>query len=257
MTFGDLYGVQLDRRLSSADTTGLFTTVRRKAAVNEAQLWWIVETGCLSRTAQIPIVDEQAEYDLEAEIDDDDFLQLAKQGPEIKADPGGGGTIVYYAGHEFFRTSIERLNADEPGWRQAAASTPTCWYERLEGGQHLIGLHTAPAVPSGATWTLNVTYVVEAATLSADADEPFTVDGNALRWLRPWHDALADYAAAKLELLRKEQTRHDFYLGQAASRVLSYLDKHRAPGGKAVRFARSYRQEARSRVGSQSEDQDT
>lgn len=254
MDFAELYGAQLDRRLSSADTTALFTTARRKAAINEAQRWFLVETECLTLTAAIAIVDGTGEYDLEDEIADDDFLSIAKQGPELKRDPGGGGTILYSAGDDFYRTSIARLNTDEPGWRSASAGMPQCWYERIEGGEHVIGMFPKPDVPAGATWTLNVPYVVDAATLSADADEPFTVDGNARRALRPWHDALADYAAAQLELLRKGLERHGYFMALAQQRVEHYRSTHKAPGGKTVRFVRNYRRESRS--GSRWGDQD-
>ena len=243
MTFLELYGVELDGELGSADRTSLFTEVRRKAAINKAQTWFVTQTECLQRTASITLTDAVGEYDLEDEISDADFLWIAKQGPEIAADPGGGGEIVYYAGREFARTTVQELNLESSGWRGLDPGTPERWYERLDGGQHIFGLVPAPSIPVAATWTLNVPYVVKAAAMSADGDLPFTVSSNAKVSLIPWHDALVYYAASELEKLRKGTERSVFLRQQAEARVLDYLDKRRVPGGKRVRLARSYHRE--------------
>jgi hypothetical protein len=46
MTFLQLYGDYLDIELGSADRTALFTTARRKDAVNRAQLEFAKQTEC-------------------------------------------------------------------------------------------------------------------------------------------------------------------------------------------------------------------
>jgi hypothetical protein len=48
MDFVTLYGLELDRELGSADRTVLFTTARRKAAINAAQLEWVKRTECFT-----------------------------------------------------------------------------------------------------------------------------------------------------------------------------------------------------------------
>jgi hypothetical protein len=65
MTFAQLYGESLNRELGSDDTTQLFTTVRRKAAINEAQREFARVTECYTREATIPLVIGQMEYDLD------------------------------------------------------------------------------------------------------------------------------------------------------------------------------------------------
>lgn len=246
MTFEELYNDALSRELGSSDTLNLFTTARRKAAINLAQRWFIVQTECLVSTASIALDDEDGEYDLEAEIGSDRFIQLAtrQHRPRIECDPGGGGAIVYLEGRSFQRRSVPYLDQHLPGWR-SAIGTPDTWYETSEGGQRIFGMTPAPDIPSGATWTLKLPYVVLAADMSADADEPFTVSSNPKRSLIPWHDALAKYAAHELEKLRKGLERSAVLLQMAESRVLDYFDKQRVPGGAVVQVARSYRREAR------------
>lgn len=249
MTFADLYGDRLDRELGSSDRTALFTTARRKAAINEAQRWFITQTECLTLTAEIALVDALGEYDLEDEILGDAFLQIAtKRSPHIKAVPASGDP-VYLTGPDFTRRAVEWLDRYEPGWRGATAGTPAAWYERPEGGQRFIGLTPAPAIPAGAVWTLYVPYVVDAAAMVADGDLPFTVEGDAKRSLIPWHDALGYYAGSELEKLRKGLERSAYLMKLAEGRVLDFLDKQRVPGGKAVTVARDYRREARGRGG--------
>lgn len=249
MTFLELYGDKLDRELGSADRTSLFTTVRRKAAINDAQEWFVTQTECLQRTEAIELTDADGEVDLEAEIADADFLWIAKQGPEIAADPGGGGEIVYYAGESFKRTTVQELNRENSGWRNLDPGAPEAWYERNEGGQHIFGIVPPPSIPGAATWTLSVPYVVKAAAMSADGDIPFTVSSNAKVSLIPWHDALVYYAASELEKLRKGLERSTFLRQQAESRILDYLDKRRVPGGKRIKLARNYHRETlRARI---------
>lgn len=245
-TFATLYGDKLSEALGSSDTSNLFTTARRKAAINDAARWWNAQTECLTRTAEIAVVDGTSEYDLIAGIADGDFLKIAKRGPVLKADPGGGETIIYYSGEDFERVDVAWLDDNEPGWRSAGAGTPSSWYEREDGGQRLFGLYVPPDVPAGATWTILVPYVVLLADMSTDAAVPFTISGHARTDLAPWHDALPLYAASELEKLRKGIERSIFLRQQAEQRVLDWFDKIRVPGGKRLKVARSYRRESRT-----------
>ncbi len=232
--FVTLYGERLNRALSSEDTQRLFTTARRKAAINEAQQWFNTQTECLQRTESITLVDSDDQYDLEAEIADDDFQQIASQGPELTIAYASGRT-AYYTGDDFPRRTIAWLNQNLKGWRGLADGLPVAWYELKEGGQYIFGLVPAPDITGGDTWTLTVPYVVRPTAMSADADEPFTVGGNALAYLEPYHDALELYAAGLLELLRKDEERSQRLKGLAMQRVLDYKDKHATkPGGQRV-----------------------
>ena len=57
MTFVELYADALDRELASADRNALFTVVRRKYAVNEAQREFTRLTDCYLKEVTIPLVD--------------------------------------------------------------------------------------------------------------------------------------------------------------------------------------------------------
>lgn len=245
LTFVGLYGTDLDRELGSSDRDTLFTTVRRKAAINEAQTWWVTQTGCLTRTGEIGVSDGVADYDLELELADEDFLWLAKEGAHLRQTPATGNETVL-SGDQFRRRTKGWLDRYEPGWRTETAGTPRVWYPHDEGGQSIVGLVPTPDVPSGDIWTLFVPYVVKPAAMTADTDKPFTVDGDPKLSVIPWYDALVYYAASELEKLRKGLERSQFFRSQAEGRVLDYLDKQRAPGGKVVSPVRSYRRESSS-----------
>ena len=65
MTFLELYGTELDRELGTVDRTQRFTTARRQAAINAAQVEFVKRTECLTRSVSISLVDGTREYDLE------------------------------------------------------------------------------------------------------------------------------------------------------------------------------------------------
>jgi hypothetical protein len=242
-TFVQLYSTRLDQELGSSDTN-LFTTVKRKAAINDAMRWFNTQTEALIRTGSFSVSDGTSEYDLEAQISAGDFIKLAtKYSPEVWIAVSGQDT-EHYAGDSFPRRDVEWLNRYELGWRNQEGY-PSSWYVRHEGGTVMFGIYPTPDVQSGETWTAKVPYVAEPTDMSADADIPFTVSGNALIALEPWHDALVYYAASELEKLRKGTDRSAYLLARAEGRVRDYLDKRRVPGGKPIRMARNYRADAR------------
>lgn len=245
MQFSDLYSTELTRLLGSSDTTARFTTVRRKDAVNEAQRWFVEQTSCLVRTEAITLVDDDGVYDLDAEIADADFLWIMPEGPEVAADPGSGGTVIYYAGETFPRRTVAWLNRHEPGWRTATAGVPQGWYELTEGGLQNFCLYPVPDIPAGATWTLNIPYAVKAAVMSADADEPFSISSNPLKRLFPWHLTLAKYAAHQLEMLRKDKQKSDQFLADAMRDIADFNDKVRPVGGSRIVYHTDYRRPRR------------
>lgn len=240
MTFADLYGTELDRRLGSDDTDQLFTTVLRKDAINKAQEWFIEKSGCLWKTASITLVTTVAEYDLEQQITGEEFIGLARQGPDIQITPATG-SVRYLAGEDFPRRTIDWLDQEDPGWRTADAATPTGWYVREEAAQTIFGLTPAPLIAAGDTWILRIRHIVQAETMTDDADEPFTLDGTVKTSLRPYHDVLADYGASLMELLRKDLQRSEYFKARAMARVDEYKgEQQAAPTGAVIQLKKRY-----------------
>jgi hypothetical protein len=235
MIFSDLYGTELDRELGSADRTVLFTTARRKAAVNAAQVEFLKRTECLQRQTTIALVDDTQEYDLESVTD---FAWIASQGPSVKI--VNGSTTRYLEGDDLTVTTAGRLNVEQPNWRAASKGTPEEYYERIDGGARYIGLHPKPLI-SGETWTLVLPYVVVVADLSADSDVPFTVSSNALSSLRPWHRALVHYAAYDCEKYRKDIARSGAQLQLFEAEIQKFISNQKGSNGNVVRFAHDYR----------------
>jgi hypothetical protein len=152
------------------------------------------------------------------------------------------GNIRYIEGDDWTVTTVERLTQEEPGWRAVSAGTPTKVYLRRDGGTVNIGLHPAPDITAGDTWTLIVPYVAIPADLSADADEPYTVSSNPVKSLRPWHRALVYYAAFDLEKFRKDTGRAATAICNSLKpRSLKYFGVLKPKGGRSVRLVRNYR----------------
>lgn len=243
-TFLDLFGNDLDAELGSDDRVTLFTTARRKAAINKAQLEFVRATDCLTREFDIPLSDNDQELDLLVEITNSDFLWPAKAGFRIeKVD--AAGTKTHIAGRDFPQRAEQWLDNYEPGWRTAPKGTPLTFYIREDGGQYLLGLYPPVKVATGEIVTLVAPYVAKPADLVADTNEPFTVLGSAKKHLAPWHPALVHFAASLLERLRKNYTVSDYQLTRFNGYIADYLQKQRPRGGNFVSYARSYRGESR------------
>lgn len=238
MDFLALYGTELDRELGSADRTQLFTTARRKAAINFAQLAWNKRTEVFVRDTTVTIADGTQEYDLEATITD--FAMLSKQGVSIKI--VSGSTTRYIEGNNLTVTSVERLNVEEPGWRAVSAGTPRKVYLRRNGGTLNLGFHPAPDITGTDVWTAIVPYVAIPADMSADSDEPFTASGNLMTAQRFWHRALVYHAAADLEQFRLDaHGKLATHLQRFELEVMQFSAAEKPKGGQAVRFVRNYR----------------
>lgn len=248
MTFLQLYGEGLNRELGSDDTTALFTTARRKQAINDAQLEFAKQTECFQKTVSLTMVDETQEYDLEA-IVADDYIDLAKGGVEyVYTD--ADGNVTYRSGDEFARTELDILNREEPGWRDADSTTlPDGWYIREHAGKVYFGLTQKPDVTAPATATVTVPYLAIPVEMTSDSHEPYslTAGSDPKRALRPWHQALVHYAAALLEPLRKNFPAEQRQRALFAGFVADYLQRHRPRNGTRITMARNYRGEARGR----------
>lgn len=235
MTFLQLYGDELDRELGTEDRTQRFTTARRKAAINAAQLEFLRRTECVQRTATIPIVSGTAEYDLETAFTD--FFLVAASGVSIRITEGA--SVRYLEGDDFTQTTISRLNADEPGWRSWTPGTPSYWYLQRQEGQRVLGFATTPSFATG-TWEALVPYVLLPADMSDDTDEPFTYDGNPIRSLRPYHRALVYYAAFDLEKLRKDTNRMATFAQLFEGEVQKYRGEQEPKGARQVRLPKRW-----------------
>lgn len=239
MTFLELYGTELTRELGSSDTSVLFTTARRKAAINAAQLEWNERTECYTRSTTIALVDGTQEYDLETITD---FHRISAQGVSIRI-TDVDANVSYIEGNDLEVTSVEKLNHDEPGWRAVPAAMPTKVYPRREGGVIYLGLHPAPDISVGDTWVLIVPYVAIPPDMSGDTDQPFTVSAssNPIASLRPFHRALAHFGAYDCEKYRKDEGRGATQLQLWESYIQRYEASMKPKGGQVVRFAVNYR----------------
>lgn len=241
MTFEDLYGDELDKVLGSSDRTNLFTTAKRKKETNRAMQWFITETACCQKRGEFPLVDGVAEYNLLDEIGAD-FLFWTPTDVEV----WGTNTnttpdeITYYAGPDLPRYTENALNALDPGWRSTTPSTPLGWYDRNSAGQYILGIYPAVEIESGWTWKAITPYTVKATEMTANADQPFTVDSSTYTNLTPWHDAIALKAGSELEMLRKGVERSQYLLQQAMARVVDFRDKTRVPQSRRMQFQKNY-----------------
>lgn len=239
-TFLDLYGNALDIELGSADRTSLFTTARRKAAINAAQQEFVKRTGCLTDDGEIPLVDETQEYDPGDTLTN--FGDLSPQGWSIRITPATG-SIRYLEGDDLRLTTIQRLDVEEPNWKAESAGTPRAIFFRRQGGALGVGLHPAPSITAGDTWDLLLKYVAIPADMVADTDAPFRLVANVLQVpsLKFWHRALPFYAAYELEKLRKDTERSLVALKMFDAQVEDYTFRMKPKPGQQVRMAVNYR----------------
>jgi hypothetical protein len=251
MQFSELYGEALNHELGSADVTNLFTTVRRKAAINKAALEWVKQTESFVKWVDVTMVDEQQEYDLDSTgvVSAADFLWVAKEGAEY-AHTDANGNVSYASGDEFVRRDLEWLNRNELGWRNApSARLPQLHYEREQSGATYLGIWPKPDIGASESAIVKLPYVAKPADMSADGDEPFSVSSDTKKRLQPWHQALVHFAAAILEPLRKNYTGEQRQRALFAAQVADYLSKKRPKGGQQVQLATNYYRNAQRRTG--------
>lgn len=242
MQFSSLYGRMLDVELGNADSTILFTTEQRKAALNEAQLEFADATECLKREATVTIAGGTAEYDLNSSlvIPGEDFAKLAKEHVVFRY-TDAAGQVTVLAGDDLELKDITWLDRYASGWRTSTvASTtmqlPRYYYERIDGGHRYLGFTPVPSTGSSATATATVPYLPNPVTLTSDTQEPFTVDGIVRRDLVLFHHALPKYAAGRLELLRRDAEASKAKLAEFAGYISRWISRMRQKGGKQVQF---------------------
>lgn len=245
--FSSLYGSRLDRELGTDDSTVLFTTARRKAAVNEGQEQFADLTECLLRRASLTMTGGTAEYDLNSTttIPDGDFVRWGKEQVAITYTDAAGNVTVA-SGDDLVRRDVPWLNRFVPGWQHSTVSTatgmqlPQYLYERMDGRYRYLGFYPTPSTGSSASMVATIPYVARPVPMTSDTSEPFTVSSGVRADLRIYHQALVHYAAAQLEKLRRDEQASASQMNRFLEYVQRFTAQARAKGGQAVTFARAY-----------------
>lgn len=244
--FSSLYGARLDRELATDDSTVLFTTARRKAAINEGQEHFADITECLTRESTIAITGGTREYNLlsTAVLATGDFVRFSKEQVQFRYTDASSYTTVL-AGDDLPRRDVEWLNRFRPGWRgstftSSLAQTPTAYYLRADGGNLYLGFDPTPCTGSSASADVIVPYLARPTAMTSDTHEPFTVNSTLRTDLRIYHQALVHYAAHQLEKLRGEWEKSDRQLQTFLGYVTRFLANARVKGGRVATYARDY-----------------
>ena len=258
--FAHLYSSALDYELCTDDSTRLFTTARRKQAINEGVEQFADLTEAFTRQSTITSSHGVGEYNLLSTVvvAGGDFMRLAKQRPEYQLHSSGSTvTVTYISGENFVRRNVEWLNQYEPGWRTSTAGTPRYYYEREDGGRRYFGLFPPPEIGSSEIGKVILPYVAKPQTMTSDTDVPFALASTAVgpstgirTDLDVFHQGIVHYAAYKLEKLRADQGASQSQMQQFLAWVQRYVASKKPKGGQTVKHAKSYFEEARqSRTG--------
>lgn len=244
--FSSLYAAFLDEELGTDDSTTLFTTPRRKAAINKGIQQFAELTECFQRSATCAMVGGTAEYDLNSTttIAGGDFLRFSKQPVEFHYVDSSSNEIML-AGDDLIRRDIAWLDKYEPGWRMSTVNSsvmqvPQVWYERLEGGKRLIGFWPTPSTGSSAAAFAVIPYVAQPPIVTSDTSEPFQLGANVRVDLRIWHQAAVHYGAHQLEKLRRDDMASDKQLQKFLGYVQRFVANTRTKGGQGLTMARNY-----------------
>jgi len=130
--FSHLYSSALDYELGTDDSTRLFTTARRKQAINEGIEQFADLTECFLRQSTIVSSHGVREYSLQSTVNvpGNDFVRLSRQRPEFQITSSHGGSsaqVTYISGENFERRDVDWLNHYVPGWRDSTGGTPQYW----------------------------------------------------------------------------------------------------------------------------------
>ena len=234
MTFEEMYGEELSKKIGTTDTTQRFTTVRRKAAVNKGLRKFNEKTHCYKVVVSIALADGTGEYDLETAgvISGENFLIPASEGPSLAITTIADSSVRYQEGDSLPFVSEDALNAQEQGWRAWAAGVPRYGYYRQATGAHYVGLTPPPDIPATETWALRFPYIAIPPTLTATSDIPYS--GRIA--LFPYHEAAVEYAASEMEELRKNYEQADRRMAKFAAYVVSYRQDQAPIGGSTIRL---------------------
>lgn len=243
MIFSDLYGPRLDEELGNSDSTRLFTTDRRKFAINEGVRQFADLTECYVRESTISCSHGVSEYTVLSSTNG--FSRLAKQAPEFQR-TDSNSVVTYRSGDDFARTTVEALNELNPGWRNSTGGTPHAWYERMQNGARVVGVYPPPDITSSQTASIRLPYVAIPPTMTSDTEVPFTSSVGVTRFdLEPYHMAFVHYGAHQLEKLRVEKEASAQALQMFGAYVQRWQGASKPKGGTTTKPARSYFAESR------------
>ena len=249
-TFSSLYDDALHTELGTSDTSVLFTTARRKHAINEGMRQFADLTECYVKQSTIETTNGTQEFNLNSSVlsTNGEYLRVASQGVAyIISDSNGVSQTL--TGNDFPQVSVPFLDGAQSGWRSTNTGIPTGWYLRNDGGQQIFGLDRIVGLSTGSTQTAKVIlpYVAKPSSMTADTAVPFTdtTAGLVRTDLQPYHQGLAHYGAYKLELLRKDKEASKEQLAAFMGYVQRYKDATRPRGNRVVRAAVSYFRNAR------------
>lgn len=256
ITFLDLYGEALHQELGTDDSTRLFTTARRKKAINDGMQQFADLTECLTRQSTITSSHGVSEYNLLSTVNlpGADLSRLAKQRPEYQVRSSGStATVTYISGPNLERRDVDWLNTYEPGWRTSTAGTPRYYYERLDGGKRFFGLVPPPDIGSSESAKVVLPYVAAPAVMVDDTDNPFSITTGSETGTRidlyPYLGGPVHYAAHLLEKLRLNKEASQEHLQAFLAWVERYRSSVKPKGGQTVKMARNYFGEQRRKTG--------
>lgn len=245
--FSSLYTAYLDEELGTDDSTVLFTTARRKSAINKGQAEFARLTDCLQRQTTLAIVTGTAEYDLNSTtvIPSGDWRGWSKEQVQIRYTDASSHVTVLAGKDDLPRREVEWLNDNLPGWQDSTytssvAQLPSLYYERTDGGRRYLGFWPMPSTGSSATMVAVVPYLAHPTPLTSDTQEPFAVGTQYRTDLRPFHQAFVHYAAHQLEKLRKDEQASLSQFQKFMGYVTQYLQDTRVKNGQGVGFLRNY-----------------
>jgi hypothetical protein len=236
MTFADLYGEALNHELGSYDTTQLFTTVRRKAAINRA-VKEFARLGkiSLSKEIVIPVVSGTTTYNLDT-ASANRFVAFGRPPLRVRQ-------ITTATGAKAVTSLVVRSTAylDEamPGWRDTASTGfPQAIAHDPVDGVNNLRFTPIPSIPASETWELVVPIAANAADMVLDTEVPF--DGRPD--IEPFHWGIAHFAAAILERLRKDPDAEKNQVTKFGAYVEDWTAKSTRPPGahKRVLMQRDY-----------------
>ena len=243
--FSSLFGGRLDRELGTNDTN-LFTTAKRQAAINEAQVEFNDLTECFTKRVTFNCTGGTAEYDLNSSnIGSTDFVRFSAE-PVTFIYTDASSNQTFLAGEDTLpRRDIVWLDRHNAGWRNdthasSVIQLPAYHYLRRDGPALFLGLTPKPCTGSSASAQLLVPYVALPQPMTSTGDEPFTANSSVRVDLRPYHQALVHYAAHQLEKLRRDDQASDRQLQKFLGYVARYMQNMRVKGGRAISQARSY-----------------
>lgn len=242
--FSSLYGTRLDRELGTDDSTVLFTTARRKSAINEAQEQFADLTDCTERRSSITVVAGTSEYNLASTTVIVDFVRFTKEQVQYRYTDASSNLTVL-AGDDLPRKDVPWLNRFAAGWQISTQASsivqhPSYYYERIDGPSRFLGVTPPPGIGSSATADLLVPYLARPAAMTSDTNEPFMVNSSVRTDLRIYHQALVHYAASQLEKLRKDDQASDRQMQLFLGYVKRYMEGARTKGGQMLAYARDY-----------------